>query len=100
MRPNETGARDLWAEEEHLFAREGTLRLCGVDEAGAGPLAGAVFAAAVILPRGLVLPGLDDSKRQLPGRMSGRLMRSIFSTRACLPWSEPLPSWTRRRSSP
>lgn len=63
MRPDETGARDLWAEEERLFVREGTLRLCGVDEAGAGPLAGAVFAAAVILPRGLVLPGLDDSKR-------------------------------------
>lgn len=37
--------------------------ICGVDEAGRGPLAGPVFAAAVILPRGLELPGLDDSKK-------------------------------------
>ena len=37
--------------------------LCGVDEAGRGPLAGPVCAAAVILPRGLVIPGLNDSKK-------------------------------------
>ncbi len=37
--------------------------ICGVDEAGRGPLAGPVCAAAVILPAGLVLEGLDDSKK-------------------------------------
>ena len=37
--------------------------VCGVDEAGAGPLAGPVYAAAVILPRELEIPGLDDSKK-------------------------------------
>ena len=37
--------------------------ICGVDEAGRGPLAGPVCAAAVILPRGLVIPGLNDSKK-------------------------------------
>ena len=37
--------------------------LCGVDEAGAGPLAGPVYAAAVILPRDAELPGLNDSKK-------------------------------------
>lgn len=37
--------------------------ICGVDEAGRGPLAGPVYAAAVILPRGFELPGLDDSKK-------------------------------------
>ena len=37
--------------------------VCGVDEAGAGPLAGPVYAAAVILPRDLEIPGLDDSKK-------------------------------------
>jgi len=37
--------------------------ICGVDEAGRGPLAGAVYAAAVILPDGLVIEGLDDSKK-------------------------------------
>lgn len=36
---------------------------CGVDEAGRGPLAGPVFAAAVILPDGIVIQGLDDSKK-------------------------------------
>jgi len=38
-------------------------RICGVDEAGAGPLAGPVAAAAVILPVGLKIRGLDDSKK-------------------------------------
>lgn len=37
--------------------------ICGVDEAGRGPLAGPVTAAAVILPRGLEIPGLNDSKK-------------------------------------
>lgn len=37
--------------------------VCGTDEAGRGPLAGPVVAAAVILPEGLVIPGLDDSKK-------------------------------------
>ncbi|MBR5460120.1 MAG: ribonuclease HII [Clostridia bacterium] len=40
-----------------------TLTVAGVDEAGRGPLAGPVFAAAVILPAGLVLDGLNDSKK-------------------------------------
>ena len=37
--------------------------VCGVDEAGRGPLAGPVYAAAVILPQGLVIDGLNDSKK-------------------------------------
>ena len=37
--------------------------VCGVDEAGAGPLAGPVYAAAVILPREMEIPGLNDSKK-------------------------------------
>jgi ribonuclease HII len=39
------------------------VRLCGVDEAGRGPLAGSVFAAAVILPQGITIDGLNDSKK-------------------------------------
>ncbi|MBR3474657.1 MAG: ribonuclease HII [Oscillospiraceae bacterium] len=54
--------KDLWEKENEIFA-EGFEKLCGVDEAGRGPLAGPVYAAAVILPRGLVIPGLDDSKK-------------------------------------
>ena len=42
---------------------EGFLTVCGVDEAGRGPLAGKVYAAAVILPRGLEIEGLNDSKK-------------------------------------
>jgi ribonuclease HII len=53
---------DLW-ELENEIAAEGFETLCGVDEAGRGPLAGPVYAAAVILPRGLVIPGLNDSKK-------------------------------------
>lgn len=42
---------------------KGYIRICGVDEAGRGPLAGPVCAAAVILPETVDLPGLDDSKK-------------------------------------
>lgn len=54
--------KDMWAIENGLFAR-GINTICGVDEAGRGPLAGPVCAAAVILPRGIEIPGLDDSKK-------------------------------------
>lgn len=53
---------DLWELENELYA-SGVAPLCGVDEAGRGPLAGPVCAAAVILPRGLVIQGLNDSKK-------------------------------------
>ena len=53
---------ELWNEERALWA-QGTEIICGVDEAGAGPLAGPVYAAAVILPRELEIPGLNDSKK-------------------------------------
>ena len=46
-----------------LFDRQFSGVVCGLDEAGRGPLAGPVCAAAVILPVGLELPGLNDSKK-------------------------------------
>lgn len=52
----------LWELEYQLFD-EGISPVCGVDEAGRGPLAGPVCAAAVLLPPGLELPGLNDSKK-------------------------------------
>jgi ribonuclease HII len=58
---------EFWEIEEGFFA-QGYTTLCGVDEAGAGPLAGDVYAAAVILPRGLELPYLNDSKKVTPKR--------------------------------
>ena len=53
---------DLWLLENEIY-EEGFRLLCGVDEAGRGPLAGPVCAAAVILPRGLVIADLNDSKK-------------------------------------
>lgn len=48
--------------EEELYSK-GYTAICGCDEAGRGPLLGPVVAAAVILPRGFIIEGLDDSKK-------------------------------------
>lgn len=53
---------NMWEIEESYFS-QGIRVICGVDEAGRGPLAGPVCAAAVILPENLELPGLNDSKK-------------------------------------
>ena len=53
---------DLWKLENEIYD-SGVSPVCGVDEAGRGPLAGPVCAAAVILPRGLEIEGLNDSKK-------------------------------------
>lgn len=50
-------------ELEDKYASEGYAVICGTDEAGRGPLAGDVYAAAVILPRGCDIDGLNDSKK-------------------------------------
>ena len=54
--------KDLWVIENARYS-DTVQCICGVDEAGRGPLAGPVYAAAVILPRGLVIEGLNDSKK-------------------------------------
>ena len=53
---------NMWEIEDSFFSEE-TRVICGVDEAGRGPLAGPVCAAAVILPANLEIPGLTDSKK-------------------------------------
>ena len=53
---------DMW-EFEHKYADMCYRYICGVDEAGRGPLAGPVCAAAVILPADIDIPGLNDSKK-------------------------------------
>lgn len=53
---------NMWEIEDGFYA-EGVKVICGVDEAGRGPLAGPVCAAAVILPPHLEIPGLTDSKK-------------------------------------
>lgn len=54
--------RNMWEIEESYY-QQGLQLICGVDEAGRGPLAGPVCAAAVILPPNADIPGLDDSKK-------------------------------------
>ena len=54
--------RTMWEIEDELYG-SGAQIICGVDEAGRGPLAGPVCAAAVILPTHLEIPGLNDSKK-------------------------------------
>lgn len=63
---------NLWEIEDGFYA-QGVEVLCGVDEAGRGPLAGPVCAAAVILPQHLNLPGLTDSKK-----LSDKKRRELF----------------------
>lgn len=63
---------ELWSIENEIYD-SGVKLLCGVDEAGRGPLAGPVCAAACILPRGLVIDGLDDSKK-----LSEKKRRELF----------------------
>ena len=63
---------DMWKIEEGLFS-QGYAAVCGIDEAGRGPLAGPVCAAAVILPKNLEIPGLDDSKK-----LSDKRRRELF----------------------
>ena len=62
----------MWEIEDTLYEK-GYRAICGVDEAGRGPLAGPVCAAAVILPRHLEIPGLNDSKK-----LSDRQRRELF----------------------
>ena len=62
---------------EKKYAGLGYGHICGVDEAGAGPLAGPVAAAAVILPEGCVIHGIDDSKK-LSAKVRERLYHEII----------------------
>jgi ribonuclease HII len=62
----------MWQIENSYFEK-GIKLICGVDEAGRGPLAGPVCAAAVILPPNLEIPGLNDSKK-----LSDKKRRELF----------------------
>ena len=91
---------DLWAYERACW-EEGATLVCGVDEAGRGPLAGPVCAAAVILPRDLdleaALPGLNDSKK-----LTDQKRRELYATCSTSLWSSwpsprtPASSWAPR----
>lgn len=63
---------EMWNIEQSWFNR-GVQLICGVDEAGRGPLAGPVCAAAVVLPPNVEIPGLNDSKK-----LSDKKRRELF----------------------
>ena len=65
--------------KDKTFYSDGIVDVCGVDEAGRGPLAGPVCAAACILPVGLEIPGLNDSKK-LTSRKREELYDVIIQT--------------------
>lgn len=69
---------------ESALRGDGWRVICGVDEAGRGPLAGPVYAAAVVLPRNIAIDGLDDSKKLSP-RARERLFGEI--TERASAWS-------------
>ena len=73
----------MW-DIENGYYEQGIRLICGVDEAGRGPLAGPVCAAAVILPANLEIPGLNDSKK-----LSDKRRRELFPVicREAIAWS-------------
>jgi len=74
---------DLLGDLESMLFQRGFQQVCGVDEAGRGPLAGPVVAAAVILPRDIEIDGLDDSKRLSPARRDDVFERIIGLSIPC-----------------
>jgi len=73
-----------WLYYENTAYEKGYNLVCGVDEAGRGPLAGPVCAAAVVLPKGLILEGVDDSKK-----LTEKKREALFDviTEQALDWS-------------
>jgi ribonuclease HII len=77
-RSGETLPSEGLRQYEEDARRQGFSLIAGVDEAGRGPLAGPVVAAAVVLPHGTALPGVRDSKQLSSGQRES-LCREIFS---------------------
>lgn len=73
-----------WLYYENTAYEKGYNLVCGVDEAGRGPLAGPVCAAAVVLPKGLILEGVNDSKK-----LNEKKREALFDviTEQALDWS-------------
>lgn len=64
---------------ENQLTQDGHQRIAGIDEAGRGPLAGPVYAAACILPRGVIFRGLNDSKQLSPDQRDS-LFQKLMKT--------------------
>lgn len=90
------GGSLTYADPEVFWRGQGISLICGVDEAGRGPLAGPVVAAAVILPPDFRLPGLKDSKKLTP-EVRGALDRDIRSLALAFAIAEASPRQIERR---
>ncbi|MBQ3970552.1 MAG: ribonuclease HII [Clostridia bacterium] len=77
-----------WLKYENIAYENGYSKICGVDEAGRGPLAGPVCAAAVILPKGKIIEGVNDSKK-LSEKKREKLFEVIKKEAAdyCVGWA-------------
>lgn len=71
-----------WLFYENKYISQGKKLICGVDEAGRGPLAGPVCAAAVIMPEGLIIEGVNDSKK-LTSKKREKLFDIIKNEAVC-----------------
>lgn len=71
-----------WLFYENKYISQGKNLICGVDEAGRGPLAGPVCAAAVIMPKGLIIEGVNDSKK-LTAKKREKLFDIIKNEAVC-----------------
>lgn len=71
-----------WLFYENKYISQGKNLVCGVDEAGRGPLAGPVCAAAVIMPEGLIIDGVNDSKK-LTAKKREKLFDIIKNEAVC-----------------
>jgi ribonuclease HII len=60
--------KQAWTLFEELARRQGFCCIAGIDEAGRGALAGPVVAAAVVFPKGVEIPGINDSKKLTPAK--------------------------------
>ncbi|MDH7516035.1 MAG: ribonuclease HII [Bacteroidota bacterium] len=78
-----TGNMNTFSSFELSFFHEGIRYLAGIDEAGRGPLAGPVVAAAVVIPEGIVIEHVEDSKRLSPAKRA-RLAREIADHALCV----------------
>ena len=75
-----------WEFEQKAWAA-GYSAVCGVDEAGRGPIAGPVCAAAVILPGGIQIEGLNDSKKLSEKKREALFLSLIHISRETIKWS-------------
>ena len=97
---------ELWALENEIYDG-GVCSICGVDEAGRGPLAGPVCAAAVVLPRGAIIEGLNDSKKLSEKRREAlfdeicdKALEYSIAFASCLLYTSPSPRDRTRSRMP